>query len=388
MHRHRAHCRPRRTSPSSSVCAEIEDATIDGLEIGSLRMMANGSTNSDPRPSDVSRSGLGVRLSPRGDGAVYGLAENAVGLAFPPLGRAPMIDRMDRSELAARQGGRRQGRRETRPTRRVRRHAAGRSPASRSVSSTRRRGGRAAGGSAPPSRPSATSGYLDNPEKNRELFDGRWLNSGDLAYTAGGDVFITGRSRTSSSAPASISIRRRSRRRSAISRAFARAASPCSEPPTRVPAPSSWSWSRRPRLTDADALAELRQQVGETAARLLDAPPEQILLVPPAACRRPRAASCGGATRDLFHRGRLGARPQSASRQLVRLAITGLNARVRQHTRAVAGLAYALWWWIALVVTSTILWPLVVLVPRQARRWTIVRHGARLLLRLMAIRIG
>ena len=30
---------------------------------------------------------------------VYGLAESSVGLAFPPLGRPPVIDRVDRERL-------------------------------------------------------------------------------------------------------------------------------------------------------------------------------------------------------------------------------------------------------------------------------------------------
>jgi len=34
---------------------------------------------------------------------------------------------------------------------------------------------------------------LPNPEDTRRLFDGDWLNSGDLAYIAGGDVYVTGR---------------------------------------------------------------------------------------------------------------------------------------------------------------------------------------------------
>src|SRR3990170_2295248 len=32
----------------------------------------------------------------------YGLAENTVGLTFPPLGRAPLIDRVDREALSRR----------------------------------------------------------------------------------------------------------------------------------------------------------------------------------------------------------------------------------------------------------------------------------------------
>ena len=41
--------------------------------------------------------------------------------------------------------------------------------------------------------PSATSGYFRNEAKTRELFRDGWLDSGDRAYMADGDVFITGR---------------------------------------------------------------------------------------------------------------------------------------------------------------------------------------------------
>ena len=41
--------------------------------------------------------------------------------------------------------------------------------------------------------PSATRGYFRNEEKTKALFDGEWLESGDRAYIASGDVFITGR---------------------------------------------------------------------------------------------------------------------------------------------------------------------------------------------------
>ena len=41
--------------------------------------------------------------------------------------------------------------------------------------------------------PSATTGYFRNPEQTRKLFNGDWLDSGDFAYVAGGEVYITGR---------------------------------------------------------------------------------------------------------------------------------------------------------------------------------------------------
>ena len=41
--------------------------------------------------------------------------------------------------------------------------------------------------------PSATAGYHDNPRATRDLFDGDWLETSDLAYVAGGGVYLTGR---------------------------------------------------------------------------------------------------------------------------------------------------------------------------------------------------
>ena len=41
--------------------------------------------------------------------------------------------------------------------------------------------------------PSATQGYYRNPAATDDLFDSDWLESGDLAYTRKGDIYVTGR---------------------------------------------------------------------------------------------------------------------------------------------------------------------------------------------------
>src|SRR5208337_311176 len=118
---------------------------------------------------------------------VYGLAESAVGLAFPPLGREPVIDRVRRAALAE------HGRAEPASTEdadAVEFVACGRPLRGhdiRIIGPTGELGDRQEG----PLQfrgPSATSGYFADPEKTAELFDGDWLNSGDLAYVAAGDV--------------------------------------------------------------------------------------------------------------------------------------------------------------------------------------------------------
>ncbi len=74
---------------------KIPDADLEGLDLSSLRMVANGAEPvSAADDAAVHRAGLRIMAFRRGAMApVYGLAENSVGLAFPPLGRAPVIDR-------------------------------------------------------------------------------------------------------------------------------------------------------------------------------------------------------------------------------------------------------------------------------------------------------
>ncbi len=366
----------------------VEEARIAGLDLGSLRMVANGSEAVGPETVRrfVARfAAHGFR--PEAMAPVYGLAENAVGLAFPPLGRPPIIDRIDRSELA-RHGRATVAAKEAADA--LEFVACGR-PLSghqiRIIDATGEVGERQEGrlqfrG------PSATSGYLDNAEKTRELFDGPWLNSGDLAYAAGGDVFITGRSKD-------IIIRAGRHiypeeieaaigdlegvRKGCV--AVFGTADPRAGTERLVVVAET-------RLTEPAPMVALRQRVEETAARLLDAPPEEILLVPPGSVLKTSSGKLRRtATRELFRQGRLGARPESATRQLARLAITGVVARMRQQLRAIEGYAYALWWWIALVTTALVMWPLVVLVPGRARRWAMVHRAGRLLLRVMAVRV-
>ena len=173
---------------------QIDDSDLSGLDLSSLRFVANGA---EPVSIHTLRrfierfSRFGFR--PGAMAPVYGLAECAVALALPPPGREPLIDRINRKALS------RRGVAE--PTdvndpdaieivacgRPVPGHEirivdeAGREVQERREGRLEFRG------------PSATSGYFHNEAKTRELFRGGWLDSGDQAYIAHGDVFITGR---------------------------------------------------------------------------------------------------------------------------------------------------------------------------------------------------
>lgn len=366
----------------------IDDAMISGLHLHSLRMVTNGSEAVSPHT--IRR--FTARFAPYGFevaamAPVYGLAENAVGLAFPPLGRPPVIDRVDRQALTRRGKATQAAADATDALEFV---ACGRPLPGHQIRIVDATGevGERQEGRLQFRGPSASPGYLDNPAKTAELLDGAWLNSGDLAYVAGGDVFITGRSKD-------IIIRAGRHiypeeleaavgdiagvRKGCVA-AFG-AADPHAGTERLVVVAET-------RLTERKELTALRQDIEEVATRLLDAPPEDILLVPPGSVLKTSSGKLRRtATCELFLQHRLGQGAEPASRQLIRLALSGLATRLRRGWRMLAGLGYGAWWWIVLVVVSAILWPLVILVPGRSRRWAIVHAAARLLLRLMGVRV-
>lgn len=388
IHRHRATLSAAPNFAFELCLRKIEDSTIAGLDLCSLRMVANGAEAVSPgtiRRFAARFAKYGFRQEVMAP--VYGLAENAVGLAFPPPGRAPIIDRVDRGELA--------------------RHGRA-APASagdlaalefvacgrplpghqiRIVDATGELGERQEGrlqfrG------PSATSGYLDNPTKTRELFDGEWLNSGDLAYVAGGDVFITGRSKD-------IIIRAgrhiypeeietavgdvKGVRKGCVA-AFG----------TQDPRAGTERLVilAETRETGREALDLLRQQVEQAATRMLEVPPEQVVLVPPHTIPKTSSGKLRRtAARELFERGRLSLHPSPLWRQLSGLAVAGSGPQLRRGARMLADILYAGWCWTIIVLGGVLLWPTIILLPRSSWRWAWMHRGARVMFRLLRVRL-
>lgn len=78
----------------------IEEKQLQGLDLSSWRLAFNGAEPVSPETIltfEKRFSPYGFR--PEATFPVYGLAESSVGLAFPPLGRGAVIDRLQRTEL-------------------------------------------------------------------------------------------------------------------------------------------------------------------------------------------------------------------------------------------------------------------------------------------------
>ncbi|HVC31300.1 MAG TPA: AMP-binding protein, partial [Steroidobacteraceae bacterium] len=79
----------------------VSDDELKGLDLSSLRVTFNGAEPVSPETLQRFQQ----RFAPCGFRSqvmmpVYGLAEAGVGLTFPPVGRAPAVDRVDRTLLA------------------------------------------------------------------------------------------------------------------------------------------------------------------------------------------------------------------------------------------------------------------------------------------------
>ena len=367
----------------------VRDEDIAGLDLSTLRMVVNGA---EPiSPATIAR--FAERFAPYGFepgamGPVYGLAECSVGLAFPPVGRTPIIDRVMRTALA-RDGIARQA-------------AVGDKAAIEFVACGRplpRHEVRIVdeGGHELPERhqgrlqfkgPSVTKGYFRNEEKTRGLFDGEWLESGDLAYVAEGDVYITGRTKDM--------IKRAGRnvypheleefvggitgvRRGCV------AAFPSPDPRTGT---ERLIVLAETRLTGPDELAQLRHKISEASASLLDLQPDEILLAPPHTVPKTSSGKLRrSAARALYEAGALGRPHRALWWQLLRLKAGGLTNRCQRTLRTVSDMGYAAYWWFVVGVIATPTWPLVVLLPKRHMRHAVIGVAARTLFWLTGVRL-
>ncbi len=388
MHHHRATLSASPNFGYGLCLNKIGDEALAGLDLGSLRMVFNGAEAVSP---DIIRQFTArfakYGFKPEALVPVYGLAENAVGLAFPARVRAPVIDRVDRTALAERARAVPAAPGDGHaleivacgsplPGHEIRIVGATGELAEREEGRLQWRG------------PSATKGYFDNPAKTRELFDGDWLNSGDRAYIAGGDVYITGRSKD-------IIIRAG---RNVYPAGIEEAAGEV--PGIRkgcVVAFGSQDPARgtervillaETRETDAASLNTLRARVEDAVTPMLDAAPDQVVLVPPNTIPKTSSGKLRrNAARELFERGRLLTRPQPLWLQMLRFGAAGVAQQLRGALRTTSEYLYAAWWWSVVALAGAFLFVATLLVPSPARRWAVVRKTSQVVLWLTGIRL-
>ena len=183
---------------SYELCArKIPASALEGLDLSAWRIAINA--GEAVLPATLER--FAERFKPYGFRAesfvpCYGLAESSVALAFPPINRKPVIDRIRRDLFEAEGKAVPAAPEDSSALRFVANgkplpgheikivDEEGRECAERTQGRVLFRG------------PSKTAGYFRNPEATAAVTteDG-WMDSGDLGYWGGGELYVTGRAK-------------------------------------------------------------------------------------------------------------------------------------------------------------------------------------------------
>jgi 1-acyl-sn-glycerol-3-phosphate acyltransferase len=370
------------------LCARrLSDEDLQGLDLSSWRIAFNGA---EPVSADTLER-FNRRLAPYGFQPaamtpVYGLAEAAVGLTFPPLGRGPITDCIDRHEMMR--------------TGRALPVATDHPDALRFVSCGRPLPGYELrlvdeGGAEVPERmegtlefrgPSATSGYYRNPGATERLLHGEWLDSGDRGYTAAGELYVTGRVKD-------IIIRRGQHiypdeveravgevegvRRGCVVAFGTKDAATQTEKLVVL---------AETRYADPAARAQLSARINQRVVDSLGEPPEEILLAPPHTVLKTSSGKLRrAATRAAYEDHSLGRARASPALQLLRLTIQGALPELQRIARSAARTAYGLYAWLTVLVLFVAIGLSGLLLRDPRRIWRLNHRAAGWLIRALRI---
>jgi acyl carrier protein len=364
----------------------LQDADLQGLDLSCWRAAFNGAEAVSPDTLEQ----FAARFAPLGFSAtammpVYGLAESSVGLAFPPLQRGPLIDRVERDTFM--QSGK------AMPASGDDAHAL------RFVSSGRPLPGHQvrvvdpAGHELPERQegrlefrgPSSTSGYYRDAGKTRDLFHDHWLDSGDLAYMDNGEIYITGRIKD-------IIIRAgRNIYPHELEAAVGNIAGVRTGRVAVFGSMDPRNGTERlvvlaeTRSTDSAERAKLRADINALATDLIGAPPDDVVLAPPGTVLKTSSGKIRRtASRELFEQGHIGKPQRSVVWQVARLAVAGVVPQLRRSARYARSASYAVWCWTVYLLLAPVVWFSVSLLPSLAGRWAVMRTCNRILAKATA----
>ncbi|MGD0277945.1 MAG: AMP-binding protein [Smithella sp.] len=359
----------------------LADNDLQGLDLSSWRIACNGAEPVSPDTVENFCRQFGKygfkreTLMP-----VYGLAECSVGLAFPPIDRGPLVDRINR-DIFVNTG---HAVPSAEADDHVLRFVACGHPLPghevRIVDSADRELPERYEGRLHFRGPSATAGYFHNTEDTKQLFHDNWLDSGDMAYIAGGDIFITGRKKD-------IIIRAgRNIYPQELEEAVGKVAG--IRKGNVVVFATEDSANRTEKLVvmaetreeNPEKLNALRGEINTLAMDLVGTAADEVVLAPPGTVLKTSSGKIRrAANRSLYESGKIGKSYKAAWWQIVRIAASGVGPELRRMWHGVLSGIYAAYCWMLFFIVSPIAWLAVVLLPKLDWRWAVMRRLARFL---------
>jgi 1-acyl-sn-glycerol-3-phosphate acyltransferase len=388
IHRHRGVVSAAPNFAYELCVKRVTDEELAGLDLTTWRIAMNGAEA--VRPETLARFGerfarCGFRSTAMTP--VYGLAECAVGLTMPPMDRGPLIDVIDRESFVQHGVASPASPNTVNPLRfpscglPIAEHQV------RIVDDAGRELGERREGRLEFRGPSTTRGYLNNPEATAKLIRGSWLDSGDRAYRAQGEIFVTGRVKD-------IIIRAGRHiypeELEAGIGAIAGVRKGCVAVFGSVDPASGTERVlvlAETRVEDAAKRDAMRQAIIDTVMKLIgEAPDEVVLAAPHTVLKTSSGKIRRAASRELYESGRhRSASSSSTWMQLLRLSLGAALPASARVLRRMAHLAYGAYFWgmFALLGVLTLL----LLLPSSRPRinWSITHRAARLFIRVSGV---
>jgi 1-acyl-sn-glycerol-3-phosphate acyltransferase len=320
---------------------------------------------------------------------VYGLAECSVALAFPPIGRGPRVDRVarepfereglareaaagDAAALAFVSAGRELPEHEVRIL-----DDAGNDLDERVVGRLAFRG------------PSMTSGYYRNPEATAAItLPGGWLDSGDLAYRASGEIHICGRRKDLIIKGGRNLVPQEIEEAAATVAGVRRGCVVAFGVENATLGTEALVIVAETRASDPLERQRIATAVTERVAAAVELPPDEVVLVAPGAVLKTSSGKVRrAATKQQFLLGALGAAQRTTLGQKARLLLAAAGELARPSLRVARRGLYAAWLALALPPLLAAAWALVTLVPSRRFGFALARFTTRTALRLMGCRL-
>ena len=367
----------------------LKDADLRGLDLSSWRVALNGAEAVSPMTiENFSEQLKAYGFESKAMTPVYGLAESSVGLVFPPMQRGPLIDSIERDTFTKSKVAT--------PT------AADDAHALHFVSSglpllghqirvvddtghelpSRREGELQFSG------PSATKGYYDNEEKNRELFDKEWLKTGDRGYMANGELYLTGRIKDIIIRAGQNIYPDELEKAIGNIEGIRKGCVAVFGIMDKKTATERLIVLAETKDEDQGLRETLQAEINTLASDLIGGPPDEIVLAKQGSVLKTSSGKVRrAASRHLFESkgGRVGS--QHVAWQLLRLTVKSFLPRTRRLLRLFKTRFFALYSWIAFASGVIISWLGMVLLPTLSLRWAVMRFCARAFTKLTLTKV-
>ena len=221
-----------------------------------------------------------------------------------------------------------------------------------------------------------TQGYFGKPEETAAItLPGGWLDSGDLAYRAGGEIFVTGRRKDLIIKAGRNLVPQEIEEIASGAEGVRRGcvvAFGVLDPSLATERLVVVAESRRQEERAKERIAEA---ITDLVASAIGVPPDDVVVAPPGAVPKTSSGKIRrGATRDLYRAGRIGASGATTLRQRISLVRGYLATLIGPWPRKASRAIYAGYLGTVLAILGLALWPLALLLPegralRIASRW-------------------